>query len=155
MTAMLSEETECLEDLKTSEFQISPIRMQTAEEKLLKLATLSSAGYFKEILPGIDIRYRLESEVMKEEILLKNKEAATAEFTFVMKHPSLAIKKLADGSLVLCKELEEDQTGEASDEDIVFYLDQPILFDQNGAVLKADYKIAAGNGMSEITIMMD
>lgn len=34
MTAMLSEETECLEDLKTSEFQISPIRMQTAEEKI-------------------------------------------------------------------------------------------------------------------------
>ena len=155
MTAMLSEETECLEDLKTSEFQISPIRMQTAEEKLLKLATLSSAGYFKEILPGIDIRYRLESEVMKEEILLKNKEAATAEFTFVMEHPSLAIKKLADGSLVLCKELEEEQTGKASDKDIVFYLDQPILFDQNGAVLKADYKIAAGNGISEITIMMD
>ena len=155
MTAMLSEETECLEDLKTSEFQISPIRMQTSEEKLLKLATLSSAGYFKEILPGIDIRYRLESEVMKEEILLKNKEAATAEFTFVMKHPSLAIKKLADGSLVLCKELEEEQTGKASDKEIVFYLDQPILFDQNGAVLKADYKIAAGNGMSEITIMMD
>ena len=29
------------------------------------------------------------------------------------------------------------------------------LFDQNGAVLKADYKIAAGNGISEITIMMD
>ena len=155
MTAMLSEETERSKYLKTSEFQISPIRMQTAEEKLLKLATLSSAGYFKEILPGIDIRYRLESEVMKEEILLKNKEAATAEFTFVMKHPSLAIKKLADGSLVLCKELEEEQTGKASDEDIVFYLDQPILFDQNGAVLKADYKIAAGNGMSEITIMMD
>ena len=78
MTAMLSEETECLEDLKTSEFQISPIRMQTSEEKLLKLATLSSAGYFKEILPGIDIRYRLESEVMKEEILLKNKEEEMA-----------------------------------------------------------------------------
>ena len=155
MTAMLSEETERSKYLKTSEFQISPIRMQTAEEKLLKLATLSSAGYFKEILPGIDIRYRLESEVMKEEILLKNKEAATAEFTFVMKHPSLAIKKLADGSLVLCKELEEEQTGETSDEEIVFYLDQPILFDQNGAVLKADYKIAAGNGISEITIMMD
>ena len=55
----------------------------------------------------------------------------------------------------MCKELEEEQTGKASDEDIVFYLDQPILFDQNGAVLKADYKIAAGNGMSEITIMMD
>ena len=155
MTAMLSEETERSKYLKTSEFQISPIRMQTAEEKLLKLATLSSAGYFKEILPGIDIRYRLESEVMKEEILLKNKEAATAEFTFVMEHPSLAIKKLADGSLVLCKELEEEQTGKASDKDIVFYLDQPILFDQNGAVLKAGYKIAAGNGMSEITIMMD
>ena len=46
MTAMLSEETECLEDLKTSEFQISPIRMQTSEEKLLKLSKLSSAGYF-------------------------------------------------------------------------------------------------------------
>mgnify|MGYP004583716571 CR=1 FL=1 len=70
MTAMLSEETERSKDLNTSEFQISPIHMQTAEEKLLKLATLSSAGYFKEILPGIDIRYRLESEVMKEEILL-------------------------------------------------------------------------------------
>ena len=59
MTAMLSEETERSKDLNTSEFQISPIHMQTAEEKLLKLATLSSAGYFKEILPGIDIRFRL------------------------------------------------------------------------------------------------
>mgnify|MGYP000296747697 CR=1 FL=1 len=93
MTAMLSEETECLEDLKTSEFRSVRSVCRQQKRKLLKLATLSSAGYFKEILPGIDIRYRLESEVMKEEILLKNKEAATAEFTFVMKHPSLAIKK--------------------------------------------------------------
>ena len=109
-----------------------------------------------EILPGIDIRYRLESEVMKEEILLKNKEAAMSRaLPFVMNILVLQSKKLADGSLVLCKELEEEQTGKASDEDIVFYLDQPILFDQNGAVLKAGYKIAAGNGMSEITIMMD
>lgn len=150
MIATLSDE------IKTSEFQISPIRMQTAEEKLLKLATLSSAGYFKEILPGMDIRYRLESEVMKEEILLKNKEAAVTELTFVMKHPGLAIKKLEDGSLVLCKaQLEAEQTGKVLDEDIVFYLDQPILFDQNGAVLKADYRITPENGISEITIMMD
>lgn len=40
---------------------------------------LSYAGYFKEVISGMDIRYRLESEVVKEEVLLKNKEAATAK----------------------------------------------------------------------------
>ena len=150
MTAILPDE------IKTSEFQISPIRMQTEEEKLLKLSMLSSSGYFEEILPGMDIRYRLESEVMKEEILLKNKEAATAEITFVMKHPGLVIGKHEDGSLLLFKDKSEaGKTGKVCDDDIVFYLEQPVLSDQNGVVLKADYRITPENGISKITIMMD
>lgn len=51
----------------------------------------------------MDIRYRLESEVMKEEIILKKKEAATETITFVMKHPGLSMHVLADGSVALCK----------------------------------------------------
>ena len=74
---------------------------------------------------------------MKEEIIIeKQRAAATNKFTFVMKHPRLSMHVLADGSLGLQEELEEEQTGEASDEEIVFYLDAPILFDQNGEILR-------------------
>lgn len=138
---------------KSAEFQLNPIRSQTAEEKLLKLSRLSSAGYFKEILPGMDIRYRLESEIMKEEILLKNQEAATAKLTFVMKHPGLMMQKLADGSFALCRV--QAEANEIPNEDIVFFLDQPILFDENGAASRAEYQIQEGQGVSEITIVMD
>lgn len=149
------------------EFKPNPVSIQTAEEKLLKLSKLSSAGYFREILPGMDIRYRLESEVMKEEIILKKKEAAAETITFVMKHPGLSMHVLADGSVALCKvqgECEEAFTenderlanhAESSDENAVFFLDAPILFDKNGEILKVAYQIEKGQGISEITIQMD
>ena len=72
--AMLSQMNEPEVAVVPVEFKLNSIHPQTEEEKLLKLSKLSSAGYFREILPGMDIRYRLESEVMKEEIILKKKE---------------------------------------------------------------------------------
>ena len=142
------------------EFKLNSIHPQTEEEKLLKLSKLSSAGYFREILPGMDIRYRLESEVMKEEIILKKKEAATETITFVMKHPGLSMHVLADGSVAMCKtqrECAEDfpENAENLSENAVFFLDAPILFDKNGEILKAAYQIEKGQGISEITIKMD
>ena len=149
------------------EFKPNLVRQQTVEEKLLKLSKLSSAGYFREILPGMDIRYRLESEVMKEEIILKKKEAAAETITFVMKHPGLSMHVLVDGSVALCKmqgECENAVTendehlanhAESSDKNAVFFLDAPILFDKNGEVVKAAYQIEKGQGISEITIRMD
>ena len=105
----------------------------------------------------MDIRYRLESEVMKEEIILKKKEAATETITFVMKHPGLSMHVLADGSVALCKMFAQEakDTAEISDENAVFFLDAPILFDKNGEILKAAYQIEKGQGISEITIKMD
>ena len=139
------------------EFKPNLVRPQTVEEKLLKLSKLSSAGYFREILPGMDIRYRLESEVVKEEIILKKKEAATETITFVMKHPGLSMHVLADGSVALCRMFAQEakDTAEISDENAVFFLDAPILFDKNGEILKAAYQIEKGQGISEITIRMD
>ena len=139
------------------EFKPNLVRQQTVEEKLLKLSKLSSAGYFREILPGMDIRYRLESEVVKEEIILKKKEAATETITFVMKHPGLSMHVLADGSVALCRMFAQEakDTAEISDENAVFFLDAPILFDKNGEILKAAYQIEKGQGISEITIKMD
>ncbi len=143
-----------------TEFKPNPVSIQTAEEKLLKLSKLSSAGYFREILPGMDIRYRLESEVMKEEIILKKKEAAAETITFVMKHPGLSMHVLADGSVAMCKtqrECAEDfpENAENLSGNAVFFLDAPILFDKNGEVVKAAYQIEKGQGISEITIKMD
>ena len=137
--AMLSQMNEPEVAAVPVEFKLNPIHPQTEEEKLLKLSKMSSAGYFREILPGMDIRYRLESEVMKEEIILKKKEAAAETITFVMKHPGLSMHVLADGSVALCKmrgECEEafaenDERlanhAESSDENAVFFLDAPIL----------------------------
>ena len=165
--AMLSQMNESEVAEVPVEFKPNPVSIQTAEEKLLKLSKLSSAGYFREILPGMDIRYRLESEVMKEEIILKKKEAAAETITFVMKHPGLSMHVLVDGSVALCKmqgECENAVTendehlanhAESSDKNAVFFLDAPILFDKNGEVVKAAYQIEKGQGISEITIRMD
>ena len=165
--AMLSQMNEPEVAVVPVEFKLNSIHPQTAEEKLLKLSKLSSAGYFREILPGMDIRYRLESEVMKEEIILKKKEAAAETITFVMKHPGLSMHVLVDGSVALCKmqgECENAVTendehlanhAESSDKNAVFFLDAPILFDKNGEVVKAAYQIEKGQGISEITIRMD
>ena len=158
--AMLSQMNEQEVAVVPVEFKLNSIHTQTAEEKLLKLSKLSSAGYFREILPGMDIRYRLESEVMKEEIILKKKEAAAETITFVMKHPGLSMHVLADGSVAMCKtqrECAEDfhENAENLSENAVFFLDAPILFDKNGEVVKAAYQIEKGQGISEITIKMD
>ena len=158
--AMLSQMNEPEVAAVPVEFKLNSIHPQTAEEKLLKLSKLSSAGYFREILPGMDIRYRLESEVMKEEIILKKKEAAAETITFVMKHPGLSMHVLADGSVAMCKtqrECAEDfhENAENLSENAVFFLDAPILFDKNGEVVKAAYQIEKGQGISEITIRMD
>ena len=155
--AMLSQMNEPEVTAVPVEFKLNSIHPQTAEEKLLKLSKLSSAGYFREILPGMDIRYRLESEVVKEEIILKKKEAATETITFVMKHPGLSMHVLADGSVALCRMFAQEakDTAEISDENAVFFLDAPILFDKNGEILKAAYQIEKGQGISEITIKMD
>ena len=158
--AMLSQMNEPEVAVVPVEFKLNSIHPQTEEEKLLKLSKLSSAGYFREILPGMDIRYRLESEVMKEEIILKKKEAATETITFVMKHPGLSMHVLADGSVAMCKtqrECAEDfpENAENLSENAVFFLDAPILFDKNGEILKAAYQIEKGQGISEITIKMD
>lgn len=158
--AMLSQMNEPEVAAVPVEFKLNPIHPQTEEEKLLKLSKMSSAGYFREILPGMDIRYRLESEVMKEEIILKKKEAAAETITFVMKHPGLSMHVLADGSVAMCKtqrECAEDfpENAENLSENAVFFLDAPILFDKNGEILKAAYQIEKGQGISEITIKMD
>lgn len=158
--AMLSQMNEPEVAVVPVEFKLNSIHPQTEEEKLLKLSKLSSAGYFREILPEMDIRYRLESEVMKEEIILKKKEAATETITFVMKHPGLSMHVLADGSVAMCKtqrECAEDfpENAENLSENAVFFLDAPILFDKNGEILKAAYQIEKGQGISEITIKMD
>ncbi|MFR8811887.1 MAG: DNRLRE domain-containing protein [Lachnospiraceae bacterium] len=155
--AMLSQMNEPEVAAVPVEFKLNPIHPQTEEEKLLKLSKMSSAGYFREILPGMDIRYRLESEVMKEEIILKKKEAAAETITFVMKHPGLSMHVLADGSVALCRMFAQEakDTAEISDENAVFFLDAPILFDKNGEILKAAYQIEKGQGISEITIKMD
>ena len=158
--AMLSQMNEPEVAVVPVEFKLNSIHPQTEEEKLLKLSKMSSAGYFREILPGMDIRYRLESEVMKEEIILKKKEAATETITFVMKHPGLSMHVLADGSVAMCKtqrECAEDfpENAENLSENAVFFLDAPILFDKNGEILKAAYQIEQGQGISEIPIKMD
>ena len=64
---------------------------------------------------------------------------------------------LADGSVALCKMFAQEakDTAEISDENAVFFLDAPILFDKNGEILKAAYQIEKGQGISEITIKMD
>ena len=55
----------------------------------LAVPHLISGGTYKDILPGVDIRYRLESDVLKEAVILKTKEAAGHPLKFALKHKGL------------------------------------------------------------------
>ncbi|MBR4209779.1 MAG: DNRLRE domain-containing protein [Lachnospiraceae bacterium] len=107
-------------------------REETASSVIsLAASNLTSGGTYKDILPGVDIRYRLESDVLKEAVILKTKEAASRSLTFTLKHKGL--KVLPDGVGGLCFRNEKTDTE-------VFCMDVPVLEDAHGALLRGFLK---------------
>lgn len=112
---------------------------------------LTSSGIYEEILPGIDLRYILHSNAIKENIIVKNREAVSLlPLSFTIDHPGLAIRKEEDGSLSLYKEEEPEKA--------VFTFLAPFMSDANGAVsYDVEYQVSESGqeGQSVLTVVPD
>ena len=101
------------------------------EDVSLAVPNLTSEGVYKDILPGVDIRYRLESDALKEAVILKTKEAASHPLKFTLKHKGLKAVPDGKGGLRLRSEAEDVE---------IFCMDVPVLEDAHGALLRGSLK---------------
>lgn len=112
---------------------------------------LTSSGIYEEILPGIDLRYILHSNAIKENIIVKNREAVSLlPLSFTIDHPGLSIRKEEDGSLSLYKEEEPEKS--------VFTFLAPFMSDASGVVnYDVEYRVSESGqeGQSVLTVVPD
>lgn len=88
---------------------------------------------YNEIYPGIDIAYQVEQDMIKEFIILKNKEALTDfKFYYLLDDKSQLIK-LPDGTIALF-DLETNQE--------ILAVDLPEVTDSNGRIINAELILA-------------
>ncbi|MBO5460310.1 MAG: RICIN domain-containing protein [Ruminococcus sp.] len=121
----------------------------------MKIPNWNSDGIYEEILPGVDLQYTIQGERIKENIYLHSKDAASQPLVFLFTHPGLMMKKEEDGSYGLfC--IEENEAGEKKDQEAVFHLAKPYMYDAAGVYsqqieLKAEFM----DGKSRITVEPD
>ena len=103
---------------------------------------VNSQGIYEEILPGIDVQYELMSNKVKENVILKNREAAGTPFVFTFQHPGLSASLEEDGSIRLFSRENPQETA--------FTFSVPYLYDNNGEMSSGvRYELSEGDNEDE------
>ena len=139
--------------------------LDDSDRRLMGVPNLTSEGMYADILPGIDLHYALQSELVKENIRIRTREAAETRLTFSFCHPGLEMRKEPDGSLGLYRsaafpeatettgaaeaatsktEAEAEEAGETCGaQEPVFRFAKPYMYDE------------AGNSSHDVTFLME
>ncbi|HEY9573994.1 MAG TPA: RICIN domain-containing protein, partial [Lachnospiraceae bacterium] len=96
-------------------------------KELIRNKHMSKATY-PEIMKGVDISYILSGETLKENLVLKSKEALEHSFVFSFIHESLKTKKGSDGSLNFYNEGR-----------LIYHIPAPCMYDAMGNYSKGIY----------------
>ncbi|MCI6996144.1 MAG: DNRLRE domain-containing protein, partial [Eubacterium sp.] len=120
----------------------------SAEEynrEMMAVENLYSAVAYGDILPGVDLEYILESQRVKENIILKD---ASAPNSFVFQYQSHGMEPVQDGNRILF------QDGEGK---VVFEIDAPFVYDASGEFsTEVSVELTKGNGKKcEVTVTVD
>lgn len=138
---------ECAESksvFKRTEAEVSPENTEVDEK--MKMKHLISAGVYEEILPGTDIRYTVQGERVKEDIILKSREAAGQAIVFRFLHPGMEMKKEEDGSVGIY----------TKEQECIFRLAKPYLYDGEGNyTAKAEFRAEPEANGCRIEIIPD
>lgn len=120
-------------------------KVKQSNEEKMKVKNLSSGVVYEEIYPNVDIEYRLESQKMKENIILKNTEAQNE---FIFQFHVNGLKPEQEGQRILFK----DGNGQT-----IFELQQLFLYDAKGECSdKVSLELTQGKGKKcEIKITAD
>ena len=95
----------------------------TAEEynrEIMAVENLYSDVVYGDILPGVDLEYILESQRVKENIIIKDSNAPNR---FVFQYQAHGMEPVQDGNRILFRD------GEGKD---VFEIDAPFVYDADG-----------------------
>lgn len=97
-------------------------------EEKFKLKNISSGTIqYEDILEGINLQYNIISNSIKENIILKDKEAIIQPIVFEFQTEKLKMEKIEDGRIIFCEENKEE---------VLFFLDLPYMYDSKNEISK-------------------
>lgn len=127
---------------------------ETADNKAynmeqMKIENHNSGGCYTELLPGIDIQYTVSSVNIKENILVKSRDAAWEDITLRINHPGTMLIMEEDGSISVKEN--------ASEEEALYRFMAPFMYDAAGAFSEAvEYILTEeSGGAALLTIRAD
>ena len=92
--------------------------------KFLKMKHQKSGGIYEDIKEGVDLEYMLEGNRLKENVILKRKEAASNDVMFHITHKKLEISLEESGSILLYEKGKKEEP--------VYCLGELCMYDQAG-----------------------
>jgi len=121
--------------------------VKSLNEEKMKVQNIQSGGYYEDIVPGIDLEYRLTGETLKENLVLKSKEVLNIPLVFTMKHEHMEVE-VKDGELLIF--------APENPEDIICHLSVPCMYDAKGIYSdKVHYELTKEEGRCTLTIATD
>lgn len=121
--------------------------VKSLNEEKMKVQNIQSGGYYEDIVPGIDLEYRLNGETLKENLVLKSKEVLNIPLVFAMKHEHMEVE-VKDGELLIF--------APENPEDIICHLLVPCMYDAKGIYSdKVHYELTKEEGRCTLTIATD
>lgn len=113
----------------------------------IQISQASSMIEYKSILQDISINYVLEPEIIKENIILENKNAINNKLVFEYETNGLEMKLLDNHEIIVYKENEKD---------IKFKIQAPFMYDSKLEFSnKIDLSLKKKNGRYELTLVPD
>lgn len=141
-----------MDNAAQSKSQIVPIdtniiKFKSDNEKKRTLSKLSSTVNFLEILPNTDLQYIVESEGVKENIII-NQRVDNPVYKFNISTKNLTAKLQEDKSIVFYDNIDTSK--------VIFMIDKPFMYDKNGEQSK-DINVALENNKEDyiLTITPD
>ena len=110
---------------KTTNENIKLQRPQTTEEfnsSLMSVENLSNSVIYENILDGIDLKYDIQSDILKESIILNNKEAINNEIIFNLDTGKLIAEVIETKQIIIY---------DGTKENIVYVIDPMFMYDAN------------------------
>ena len=125
--------------INSNKTEVTRIENKELEDNKLNINKISSGTIqYKNILENIDIQYNVVSNSIKENIILKNKQAINQEISFEFQTDNLVMEKTIDNRIVFSKENEEE---------VLFFLEAPYMYDAKNEICEEiEVKLVKENG---------
>lgn len=103
----------------------------------MQIERARGGGIYENVREGMDLQYILEGERLKENIILKKKEAAAIPIRFRIRHKGLTVEQEGQGSIRFCDSKNPEKE--------IFRMAAPYLYDRAGGQSgQASYQLETG-----------